>query len=212
MTDLFQYVVVDADRRVVAVDGVWPHMDAQHFRQLAPAVFSPGSRHALTLRHAQAGNQVLAQLPTEHGIDAVVDGLVQNGALRVIEPHALECARDLGRRPALGQKVMHHAKEHSVHRQFVVASGFEALAASPQTSSAGIVGKLRCRHKSRTVLTSGKALEFACDGRSRAKQGERNVPRRAFLLFHHHDRGSLFRGELFVMHSHGSTLLDGGCT
>lgn len=190
----------------------WPHMDAKHFRQLYPAVFSPGPRHALALGSAQAGNLVIAQFPLRHVIDTVVNGLVREGAMRGFRPHALECARDLRRRPLLRQKVVHQAKEHGAHRQLGATTGFEALAVSPQTNSASIVGKLRCRHKSRTVLTSGKALEFTCDGRSRAIQGEFNVPRRAFLICHHHHRGSLSWGEFFVMDSHSSTSLDGGCT
>lgn len=73
----------------------WPHMDAQHLGQLAPAAFPTRAWHAFALRPTQAGNQVLAQLARTHGIDAVVDGLVRDAALGVIGPHELECARYL---------------------------------------------------------------------------------------------------------------------
>lgn len=189
-----------------------PYMDAQHLGQLAPVIFTARAWHALALGSAQAGNQVLAQLPTGHGIDAVVDGLVRDGALRAIGPHPLESARDLRRRAALVQKVVHHAKEHSAHRQFGTTTDFEALPVGTYTSGSGVVGTYPCRHKSRTVLPSGKALEFAGDGRGRAMQGARNVARRALLVPHHHDRGSLLRDELFIVRSYGSTLLDMYCT
>ena len=188
------------------------NMNAQHIGQLTSAVFTPRARYALALRSAQAGDQVLAQLPAGHGVDAVVDGLVRNGAVRVIGPHALECARDLRGRPALRQKVLHDAKEHGVHRQLGTTPWLEALAPCTHTSRAGVVGTSHLRHECRSVLPTGKPLEFAGDGRRRAMQGARNVARRALLVAHHHDRGSLFRGELFVVRSHYRTLLDGCCT
>lgn len=80
-------------------------MDAQHLGQVTPAVFTPRAGHALALRPAQAGNQVLVQqIPTRHGIDAVVDGLVRDGAQGIFGPHVLRRARDLRWRPPFGQK------------------------------------------------------------------------------------------------------------
>lgn len=64
----------------------------------------------------------------------------------------------------------------------------------------------------RTVLLGGKLFEFAGDGRGRAMQGACDVARKALLVLHHHDRRSLFRGEMFVVHSHAGTLLDRCCT
>ena len=43
-------------------------------------------------------------------------------------------------------------------------------------------------------------------------QGACDVARKALLVLHHHDRRSLFRGEMFVVHSHAGTLLDRCCT
>ncbi len=187
-------------------------MNAQHIWHLSPAGFTPRARHALALRPAQAGNQVLAQIPTRHGVDAIVDGLVRDGELGIFGPHALECARDLGQRPAFSQKVVHHTKEHGVHRQFGTKPALEALAACTHTCSAGIVGISRLRHKRRTVLPTSKPLELSGVGRGRAMQGAGDLPRRALLVQQHYDRGSLFRGELYVVLSHGGTLPDGCCT
>lgn len=165
VTSAFDEVTFPVSWKRSVVGFGWPHMDTQHFGQLPPAIFTARAWHALALGSAQAGKQVLAQLAPGHGIDAVVDGLVRDGALGVIGPHALECARDLRKRPALVQKVVHHAKEHSVHRQFGTTTGFEVLPAGTHTSGSGVVGTFPFRHKSRTVLPSGKALEFAGDGR-----------------------------------------------
>jgi hypothetical protein len=179
-----------------------------------PLRSSPRARHKFALGSVQAGNQVLAQVPTERGIDAVVDGLVRDGALGVIGQHTLECACLFAGRPLLRQKVLHHAKEQCVNRQIGAAPRLESVPAGTNTSRAGIVGtiRLKCRHKSRTVLPSGKALEFLGDGRERAEQGARDVARRAMLVPDHYDRGSLFRCEKFVVRSHSSTLLDGCST
>lgn len=51
-------------------------MNAQHSGQLSPAIFSTLTRHAFALGTTQAGDQILAQLPVGHGIDADVDGLL----------------------------------------------------------------------------------------------------------------------------------------
>jgi hypothetical protein len=57
-------------------------------------------------------------------------------------------------------------------------------------------------------MPRAKALEFAGDGRGRAMQGARDVARRVLLVTHHHDFGSLFGGELFVVRYYSNTLTD----
>jgi hypothetical protein len=69
------------------------------------------------LRTPQTGDEFLAQLAARHRVDAVVDGLVRDAAIQIVGPHALECAGNLGRRPALQQEVVHHAEEHAVFGQ-----------------------------------------------------------------------------------------------
>lgn len=170
------------------------HMDAEHLGQLAPAVFPARAGHAFALCPAQTGNPVLAQFVPGHGIDAIVDGLLGDGALGIIGPHVLECVRDLRWRPAFGHKVLHHAKEHGIHRQLGAAPGLETLSAGTHTGDTGGMDAARIRHKGRTVLPGGKALELPGNGRGRAMQGTRDVACRASIVLHLHDRGSLFRG------------------
>ena len=58
-------------------------------------VFAAEARYALALLTAHAGDQVFAERATGRGADAVVDGLVRDGVLGIIRPHAFEYARDL---------------------------------------------------------------------------------------------------------------------
>lgn len=195
-------------------------MHTQSLGQLAPAVLTSGSRHTLALGASQAGNEVFAQLASRHGVNAVVGGLMLDGALGVVGPHELECASDLKRRPALVQKVTHHAKEQRVRGQLRAAPSFETLKTSSRARSTSIVSamphSLRLRlgvsHRFIAAVPIGETMQFTGNGRGRAMQGAGYVARRALLLTHDHDGGSFFRGELFVMCSHGSTLLDGCCT
>ena len=52
------------------------HMDAEHVRDLATAVFALAARQAFVLRLAQRCDQLFAQLAHWLSIDAVVDGFV----------------------------------------------------------------------------------------------------------------------------------------
>lgn len=149
------------DEITLPVPGKYPvagfgraRMDAQHHRQLAPAVFAARTRNALALGAAQTGNQVFAQLPAGHGVGIVVDGLVRDGALGIIRLHALECACGLERRPALGEKVVHHAKEQGVDRPFGATPGLEVLPTGSHTGSPGVVCTIRFRHKGTKVQRS----------------------------------------------------------
>lgn len=177
-----------------------PRLVAQHFGQLPSATLSSTARHALALGSVQTGNQFPSQLLMGHGVIVDVYRLLRDGALGVIWPHSRECVCDSRGRPLLRQILGHNAEEHGVRCQFGAMPGFDAMAASLQTSSAGIVGTFRSNYRSRMVLPSDKAHEFAGEGRGRAMQGTRNVPRRASLATtQHHDRGSLCRGGLYVV-------------
>lgn len=121
-------------------------MYAQLVGQLPPGVFTTGALHPFALGSAQAGDQILAQFAFGYGVDGVVDGLMPDGAQGVIGPHELERARDLRGRPVLGQKVLHDAKDRSVHRQFGAVPGFETVPASTHPCT-GIVAAVRRRHK-----------------------------------------------------------------
>ncbi len=52
------------------------HMDADHVRNLAPAVLPFAARHALGVRLAQRFDQITLELAHGLGVDAVVDGFV----------------------------------------------------------------------------------------------------------------------------------------
>lgn len=185
LTDPFQHGLLDADRRVEAmntldevafpVSGKRPvvdlrqtHMDAEHLGQMAPAFFKSRARYAPALGTAQADNQVLAQLPAGHGLDVVIDRFVQDGALGGIGPHVLECACDRRGRQLFRYKVLHYTKGHSIDRQIGATPGLEALKAGLYTCSAGIVSTSRLSCKRKTVLPSGKALDLPVAGRGRA--------------------------------------------
>jgi len=191
------------------------HVNTQSLGQLTSAVLPSVSRHKLALDATQTGNEVLAQLAFGHGIDTVVDCFEPDGALGIMGPDELECASDLKRRPMLGQKVTYNAKEQGVWGQLRDAPGFETFKASSGVSSACIVrawrhnSRLRCRLSA--TLPLGETMVLTGNGRGRAMLGACDMARRALLLTHDHDGGSLFRGELFVMGSHDSTLLDGCC-
>jgi len=190
----------------------WAHMDAQQIGHLAPAILTPAARHALGLGTAQTGDQVFAQLALGHGVDAGVDGFVRDGSLGFIGPHELECARDLRGRPSLGQEVVNHAKEHGVTGQLGAFAALEAGAPGTQTGGAGVVPGRRACHRRRSIGPGAKALEFAGDGRRRAAKPHSDLPRRAVVRLHHHDRRSFFSRELFVVLAHRGTLPVGCCT
>ena len=80
---------------------------------------------------------------------------MRDGALGVVGPHALECARDLGGQPPLRQKVAHYAKEHAVDRQLGAAPCLEALPAGPHTRCTGSVGATDPRNKGWAILPGG---------------------------------------------------------
>jgi len=195
----------------------WTHFNAQGLGQLASAVLPSGAQHAFTLGATQAGDEVLAQLASAHGVTAVVDGLMRDGALEVVGPHELECASDLKRRPALLQKVAHDAREQSVREQLRAVPGFEALKASPGPRIAGILGarlrrlRLGRSHRFCATLLIGKTIELAGNARGRAMQGACDMARRELLLTHDHNGDSFLKGEVYLVCPYDSTLLGGCC-
>jgi hypothetical protein len=108
--------------RMLSTSGSWPLLSLPSERGM----------RLLWARRRQAISSTV-QLPAGHGLYAVVDVPVRDGASRALGPHAPECARDLRvrGRPAFGQIVACHTKEHGVHRQLGATPGFEVLVASP---------------------------------------------------------------------------------
>ncbi len=188
------------------------HMDAQQIGHLAPAILAPAARHALGLGPTQTGDQVLAQLTLGHGVDAGVDALVGDGALGFIGPHELECACDLRGRPTPHQEVLDHTEEHGVAGQFGAFATLEASAPGTQAGSAGVVLSRRAGHCCRTIWPGRKARQFSADGRRGSAQRHGDLPRRAVVRLHHHDRRPFFGRQLFVVLAHRGTLPVGCCT
>lgn len=188
------------------------HMDAQQIGHLAPAILAPAARHALGLGPTQTGDQVLAQLALGHGVDAGVDALVGDGALGFIGPHELECARDLRGRPSLGQEVLNHAEEHRVGGQLGALAAFEASASGAQAGSTGVVLNCRAGHCCWTIWPGLKARQLSGNGRRGSAQRQGDLPRRAVVRLHHHDRRPFFRRQLFIVLAHRGTLPVGCCT
>ncbi len=201
---------VPRERPVAGVG--WAHMNAQQIGHLAPAILTPVARHAFGLGAAQTGDQILSQLAFGHGVDAGVDGFVRDGARGFIGPHEFECARDLRGRPTLGQEVLNHAKEHGVGGQLGALAAFEAGASSSQAGGAGVVHRRGVSRLCRSIRLGAKALEFAGDGRRYAVQRQCDLPRRAVVRLHQHDRRSFSSRELFVVLVHRGTLPVGCCT
>ena len=195
------------------VAGLWrTHMDAQQIGHLAPAVLAPAAWHALGFCAAQTGDQVFAQLALGHGVDAGVDALVRDGALGFIGPHVLECARDLRGGPTLGKKVMDNAKEHGVGGQLQAPAALEALAPGSLTSRSGVVHGRGAASLCRLIRPGRKARELPGDGRRCPMQRQSDLPRRAVVRLHHHDRCPFFSRQLFVVFAHRGTLPVGCCT
>ncbi len=188
------------------------HMDAQQIGHLTPAILAPAARHALGLGPTQTGDQVLAQLTLGHGVDAGVDALVGDGALGFIGPHELECARDLRGRPTPRQEVLDHTEEHGVAGQFGAFATLEASAPGTQAGGAGVVLSRRTGHCRRTIWPGRKARQFSGDGRRGSAQRQGDLPRRAVVRLHHHDRRPFFGRQLFVVLAHQGTLPGGCCT
>ncbi len=179
-------------------------VDAHSVGQLTTPVLATRARHALGLRTPQTGDEFLAQLAARHRVDAVVDGLVRDAAIQIVGPHALECAGNLGRRPALQQEVVHHAEEHAVFGQLGVASALEAHRASTRAGCPRIVGAAAaaCRHEGRALRPLQRSPDLARDRRRRASQRAGNAACRAALLQQDHDGGALLGAQVLVVRSH----------
>lgn len=52
-------------------------VNAEHVRDMPPAIFAFAARQSLVVRMAQGSDQFFTQLPNWLGIDALVDGLVR---------------------------------------------------------------------------------------------------------------------------------------
>lgn len=74
----------------------WAHMDADHLRDLAAAIYAARSGPARRLTRAQAGDQFLAQFTGRQGIDRVVDCLASDvGLSEARNAHAAQLAGKL---------------------------------------------------------------------------------------------------------------------
>lgn len=108
--------------------------------------------------------------------------------------------------PSLSEKVLDHPEEHGIGGQFGAFAAFETLASSAQTRDAGIVNRRGVGSLCRPIRPGRKRCQLPADGRRRAAQHQRDLPRRAVVRLHLDDRRSFFSGELFVVPSHGGSI------
>jgi hypothetical protein len=177
-------------------DFVGTGMQAGHVGNPAAPVFPARTGTAPTPTVTQAGDQLGAQRPARHHVQGVVEGFVGNGTLPVLGPDPLECARDLLRRPAFPEVVLHHAKQHGVRRQLGRASGLEAHPSGPNPGSTGVIAAHFVR----------VARQLPADRGRRATQRAGHGPHAAPLSTHQHQCRPLFSTQLFVFVSHRNTL------
>lgn len=86
----------------------------------------------------------------------------------------------------------HYALEQSVSGQLCAASGLVAFASGSETCSTSVVSAGRLRPSFRTVFPREKTFGFVGNSRRRGMQGMCYVARKALLLTHDKNSGSLF--------------------
>ena len=99
---------------------------AEHVRDLATSVLALAVWHALVVGVAQAGDQVLAKLAYELGVDAVVDGFVRHTKRMALGGDARQCQGNLFGRPALSQQMLYDVKQDGVGMQLTHRAALSA--------------------------------------------------------------------------------------
>ena len=128
-----------------------------------------------------------------------------DGALGLIGPLKLECARDQQRRPTPHQEMPDHTEEHGVAGQFGEFVTLEASAPGTQAGGVGVVLSRRASHCCRTIWSGRRARQLTGVGRGGSAQRQGDLPRQAVVRLQHHDRRPYFSRKLCVVRADRST-------
>lgn len=90
------------------------HVDADGLCQVSTPILAPRPGAPLAAALPQTGDQLAPQLPLRVSVDRGVDRLVRDLSVRIIGPHAAQCASDLFGRPAPFQQGADNTEQHAV--------------------------------------------------------------------------------------------------